>query len=431
MQTEPITPQPTQAPAKSRGAAARLLRRLTLTALFIALGVAVKSVTKITLLPFGAGGMQISFGGIFTFFPAALFGPVYGGIASAMSDLLGHLIAPTGAYIPWLTLSAFAGGVVKGLLWRWLTTTGLRRARLPAAVLFLCLGLLGGATGLSLQHDGILPRGTWIAKQSQLPTRWQIEQSEELSPLSRFAVSLAKYNKDTFTLIALPTDTGEGALVVLPQAVIQPDGSTVTPTKLELSDLNAPLTLSIPAAYRTVKLSGRAVEEGTLTVLADPDSAAAAFAGEHGLPCRAPTDGERSAVPAADWSLRSSDTYRKYLSGYLNFACAGLILVALMGLGFLGLNLLAEHLRRKNFRGEQYLRIALCIIASGMLVTTVNTWILRLYLPAWSGREWLILWIPRVCEEWIVCLIQAYAISLLYRMLTVGRLKTVWARLQK
>ena len=94
----------------------KLLAAMTVTAVLTALAVVIKCFAKIAMTIPGVG-IQVSLGGIFTFFPAILFGPIYGGFASAMTDFLGAMIAPTGAYIPWLTVTAFFGGVLKGLIW--------------------------------------------------------------------------------------------------------------------------------------------------------------------------------------------------------------------------------------------------------------------------------------------------------------------------
>ncbi|RBP46803.1 folate family ECF transporter S component [Garciella nitratireducens] len=54
----------------------------------------------------------------FGFIPIALssifFGPIIGGITAALSDLLGMLIFPKGAYFPGFTFSAFLSGVIYG-----------------------------------------------------------------------------------------------------------------------------------------------------------------------------------------------------------------------------------------------------------------------------------------------------------------------------
>ena len=393
-----------------RGAAAQLLRRLTITAVFVAMGVAVKSVTKLPLAAFGAGGMQIHFSGIFTFFPAALFGPIYGGIASALSDLLGCIIAPTGAYIPWLTVTAFLGGFLKGLIWKWVTGDTLRRIRLPLVALFLCIGLLGGAFGLSLINDGVLPKGTLVSEKTELPLRYEVDQMEsegKLSPLSLLATRLAQYNKDTYTLTSLPTDAvSEDGTLYLPSEIYDAaTGQSVLPTKVaqDLFDDYADLkTIVSRKGYKN---------------LTAPDGVEIVQAELLESMTGSTEDG---------YGYSSSDTYRKYLSGYINFAYAGLLFISVLGLLFIGFNVLLERINPNRSRATQYLRIALALVLSGSVVTTINTFILRAYTAAWTGRVFLFLWIPRICEEWIVCLVQAYVIALLYGMLTSGRLRPLF-----
>ena len=106
----------------------KLLYKMTFTAVFAALAVVVKSFTNLALNIPGVG-IKIGFSGILTFFPAAFCGPLFGGADSALSDVLGYLVAPDGAYIPWLTLTAFCGGVIKGILWRLLTKKAEKKAR--------------------------------------------------------------------------------------------------------------------------------------------------------------------------------------------------------------------------------------------------------------------------------------------------------------
>ena len=115
----------------------KILIRGTLTAMFIALAMVLKLISKASSASLSVSGVQISFGGIFTFFPAILFGPLYGGIASAMVDFLGAMWFPTGAYIPWLTVTAFLGGVIKGLVWRFITGKGGKVVRYALLAVFL------------------------------------------------------------------------------------------------------------------------------------------------------------------------------------------------------------------------------------------------------------------------------------------------------
>ena len=92
------------------------IEQLTLTAMFIGLAAVCKFFSLYIPL-FGGEGMRVGLSGIFTAFPAFLFGPLFGGLSSAASDIIGCIIAPSGAYNPLFTLTAFAGGFIKGLIW--------------------------------------------------------------------------------------------------------------------------------------------------------------------------------------------------------------------------------------------------------------------------------------------------------------------------
>lgn len=46
---------------------------------------------------------------------AMLYGPLWAGIAAALSDIIGALLFPTGAYFPGFTATAALGGVIFGL----------------------------------------------------------------------------------------------------------------------------------------------------------------------------------------------------------------------------------------------------------------------------------------------------------------------------
>ena len=45
-----------------------------------------------------------------------LFGPLYGGIAGGLSDILCYLVRPTGAFFPGFTVSAVIQGVIYGIV---------------------------------------------------------------------------------------------------------------------------------------------------------------------------------------------------------------------------------------------------------------------------------------------------------------------------
>lgn len=294
----------------------KTLRRITLTAVFTALAVVIKCFTKVALTIPGLG-IQISFGGIFTFFPAILFGPLYGGAASALCDFLGAMIAPTGAYIPWLTLSAFVGGFVKGFIWKLIKKADVKRIMAVILATVTVIGAIGVAFTVSLCSDGVM--NGMFASQSELPTKDEIaEMTEngELSLLSRAAVSLAKYNKNTDK---------------------NPDG------------------------------------------------------------------------------------YRKNLASYLNLLTAGLEIFAIVSYVFCGIIFLLGKVLDKNV-GE-CAKIFVSIIVPGLIVTTLNTYILSIFVTAYAGRSLVILWVPRAAEELVVCAVQTVMIALLYGILMRSPIK--------
>ena len=63
--------------------------------------------------------MRIGCSMFFSKLPALLFGPLFGGIADGLIDVLAYIIKPEGGYMPLLTATAILGGVLVGLLWKY------------------------------------------------------------------------------------------------------------------------------------------------------------------------------------------------------------------------------------------------------------------------------------------------------------------------
>ncbi|MCL1830712.1 MAG: 5-formyltetrahydrofolate cyclo-ligase [Oscillospiraceae bacterium] len=87
------------------------IRRLTITAMMIALQIVLSRYLAISFLTYKIG---------FYFLPMVvvgmLYGPVYSGIAWGLSDIIGALLFPTGPFFFGFTLSAILNGVIFGLL---------------------------------------------------------------------------------------------------------------------------------------------------------------------------------------------------------------------------------------------------------------------------------------------------------------------------
>lgn len=423
---------------KTREVAKKQLYAAIFTALFVAMAVSVKSITKVPIPILGAGGMQISFGGIFTFFPAILFGPVWGGLASALCDIIGHFVNPTGAYIPYLSLTAFAGGFIKGLVWRLVTKKRDKALGIPVkatlAGVFAVLLVIGCVFTASLVGDGVITSA--ISTKESVPFRHQIE-AKELSPLSSVAVGLAQYNKDTLTLTGAKAD--ELGVVTLPTAV-STDGVSIKITKMNASVLNTEGAkyIVIPKNYTAfASAEGFALKNAGLTVYAEKSFKALSDLCKEqgitlveGLPETIDGTSYNGTLPALEgelgasvsdgtYKVKFSDTYRKYLSGYINFLTIGLILVGSLGLAFMLVGLLVTRFAKAGKGwGSRYLCVLVAVLVSGVFVTTVNTWILMACVANYAGRFFWVLYLPRIAEELFVSVAQAYLITLLLTALS-------------
>lgn len=390
------------------------LIRIAFTAVFTALAVVVKSFTNLALNIPGVG-IKIGFAGIFTFFPAAFCGPIFGGIASGLTDVLGYLIAPDGAYIPWLTLTAFCGGVIKGLLWMLLTKKAAKKVRIILISVFVVIGIFGASVNISLCADGVM-KGV-IAQQSELPLRGEAERME-LSPLSKLTVGLARYNKDTVTL------TRQSGNTLYTYYELAGYKNTVTKIgKGALSDCEG--ELYIPKTYKTI--ADDAGAEKVTVIKGEEGSAAQKYAEKIGVPFEVSEVEELTANEnSADAAFSSSDAYRKNLAAYINLLAFGLELTGLVGILFVVLNIVlskADKGEDGQSRALGIMRIAVACVVTGVIVTTVNTFILKEVLEVWSGRAVLVLLIPRVAEEILSCTLQAYIISLLFGIIYRGKLR--------
>ena len=107
-------------------------KKLIILAMLVAFEVIFSRVIAVNVLTFKLG---IGFAAIALC--AMLYGPVWAGITAALSDFIGALLFPTGAYFPGFTLTAALGGVIFGLL-LYKKRPDVKRAFLAA----LCYGTL-------------------------------------------------------------------------------------------------------------------------------------------------------------------------------------------------------------------------------------------------------------------------------------------------
>lgn len=131
------------------------LRRLAVSALFLSIALVLKTFFTIHIPLFGQGGMSMGISGIFSMMPSLLFGPWYGAAVSALSDMLGYLLKPVGAYMPLLTLTAALAGFLRGAAFRFLARKKDKTLRFLVALISAALLLIGGGNMLALHQDGV------------------------------------------------------------------------------------------------------------------------------------------------------------------------------------------------------------------------------------------------------------------------------------
>ncbi len=131
------------------------VRRITISAVFLSISLVLKTTFSFYIPMFGQNGMSIGISGIFSMMPSILFGPVYGAVTSGLSDFLGYLLKPAGAYIPLMTLVVAAGGFIRGALWAALRNKDSRKMRIAVAVCSALLLAAGICNIAFLSADGL------------------------------------------------------------------------------------------------------------------------------------------------------------------------------------------------------------------------------------------------------------------------------------
>lgn len=172
-----------------------ILRQIVISSLFLAIAVVLNLLTSFYIPLFGVNGAKISFAGVFTFFPAMLFGPLYGAAVGGLTDLIGYILKPAGAYIPLITLTAILGGFLNGLLWNAFRKIDTKRLRIIAISFFSLLFVFGVIMHISLYYDGIIQSfyassNNMFSKEAAL----SLLKSNDLLPTSKLMILFSQFS---------------------------------------------------------------------------------------------------------------------------------------------------------------------------------------------------------------------------------------------
>lgn len=390
--------------------------KLTLTAMFIGLA-ALTKLFAITIPIFGSAGMRVGLSGIFSIFPAILFGPIYGGMSGAVLDIIGWMIDPQGGFNPLFTITAFIGGCVKGLVWLVFKKTDAKKLRKTVIVCFAVILALGTVFYVSLSADGI--NKSIIAKAEDMPSKGLVNNSN----YSFFTGLIVKRigESDTYTI----TKVEDAEKVVIPSKITV-DGAS---GKLALSGTAFEGNENIKEIYLPDVISSLNISSlngKSVTIFLTENSPVLETVKNSGLDYQiVDTIPQRMAVIKSEdmvfeeLTFVSNNNYGKKLAGNINFIAFGLSLVGVLGL----IAVAAEYFWSKN-RSEKSpqnhtWRIFTAIFTAELIQTTINTIILKelTFKSTWAAYPFMIVWVPRVAEGLIVCVVQAYLITLLYSLL--------------
>ncbi len=301
------------------------IRRIAISAMFLSIALVLKTYFSFDIPMFGANGMRIGISGIFSIMPSILFGPIYGAAVSGLSDLLSYVIKPTGPYLPLLTLTAAAGGFMRGWFWQLIRDKNAKGMSIVVVITTILTLLFGIVNIAFLKSDGIDEQFY-----RQNVNVEEIDKSQ-MHSVSKFVITRTQN---------------------LTETVKDEDGQTVK-------------------------------------------------------------DADGNSVIDVEKSI---DKRAKNLDMYKIFVTYALIGIAVLGT----ILLLADLLISKKIKGEdkqsQIIQLLLAMIVSGLIVTTLNTVILResMSFAAWKLLPFTVVWIPRVIEEILGNIVKTYFLAMLF-----------------
>ncbi len=95
------------------------------------------------------------------------------------------------------------------------------------------------------------------------------------------------------------------------------------------------------------------------------------------------------------------------------FISVGLICAAVLGF----IVLITSFFVSKKSDGNMFIKLLTVLFITNIIVTTLNTFVLRIYIPALNNIAFFVFYIPRLIEEIIATILQSYIMVYFLRLL--------------
>lgn len=100
------------------------------------------------------------------------------------------------------------------------------------------------------------------------------------------------------------------------------------------------------------------------------------------------------------------------------FFSIGLVIASIFGI----ILLVTDYFVSKKDDNPLFIKLLFVLLVANIIVTTLNTFVLRIYFPALNALSFMVFYIPRLVEEIIATILQAYIMAYLLKLLNKTKL---------
>lgn len=97
------------------------------------------------------------------------------------------------------------------------------------------------------------------------------------------------------------------------------------------------------------------------------------------------------------------------------FAEAWLIIIGIIGLLPFAFKILLKNKFSDEDSFYEFIKLSISLMIPALIVCTINTYLLKLFIPVLTGKAFMLLFIPRVIEQMLIIPIEAYIMFILLK----------------